>query len=116
MRDGGVASRWKSAVGALEILERDSELLQIVLARHPPRRLPRCLHGRQQQRDENADDRDDNEQFNQVEPPAAISPESGPRAAALHCHDAISMKDGLAPPPSLATRLSMSSDAFSGRR
>ena len=54
-------------------MERDAELLQVVLALQPPRRFPRRLHGRQQQRDQDPDDRNDNEQFNQVEPAETAS-------------------------------------------
>lgn len=44
-------------------VQTQAELLQVIGARHPPRRFPRGLHGRQQQRDEDADDRDHHQQF-----------------------------------------------------
>jgi hypothetical protein len=41
------------------------QLMQIVLTRRLARRFARGLHGRQQQRNENADDGDDDEQFDE---------------------------------------------------
>jgi len=41
------------------------ELLHVVRALHPSRRLSCRLHGRKQQRDQDADDRDDHEQFHE---------------------------------------------------
>ena len=44
-----------------------AELLEVVLALRPPGRFSRRLHGRQQQPDEDADDRDDHQEFDQGE-------------------------------------------------
>ena len=48
----------------VEELKREAYLLNIVLASSPPRRFPRGLNGRQQQRDQDADDRDHHQKFN----------------------------------------------------
>ncbi len=52
------AMREMGAVGAQIIVQCQSHLLQIVAALHAPRRLPRQLHRRQQQGNQNADDGD----------------------------------------------------------
>jgi hypothetical protein len=64
-------------------VQRDADLPEIVRALHTPRRLPRRLHGGQQEPDQDADDRDDNEQLNQREPAAT-------------CHGAISKQPACA--------------------
>ena len=43
------------------------ELPEVVLALRPPARFPRRLHGRQQQPDKDADNRDDHQEFHQGE-------------------------------------------------
>ena len=50
--------RRQRAVDGLIVEDRQAELLQVVDALHPPRRLPRSLHGGQQQGDEHRNDRD----------------------------------------------------------
>jgi hypothetical protein len=47
------------------IVQRQPKLLEFVRATRPPGRLPGGLHGRQQQRDQNANDRNDHEQLYQ---------------------------------------------------
>jgi hypothetical protein len=48
-------------------MQRQPHLLQVVAALHPPRRLARRLHGRQQQRHQHPDDGDHHQQLNQRE-------------------------------------------------
>jgi hypothetical protein len=45
------------------VVERDANLVQLVLAARPARRFASSLHGRQQQRDKYADDRDYHQQL-----------------------------------------------------
>jgi hypothetical protein len=45
----------------------EGHLLQVILALDPPRRLARRLHGRQQQRDQDADDGDYDQKFDKGE-------------------------------------------------
>jgi hypothetical protein len=47
---------------------RRGQLPLVAGALHPPRRLPRVLEHRKQQRDEEGDNRDYHEQFNEAEP------------------------------------------------
>ena len=61
----GQSAWWKHAVGVFIIMNRQADLLEIVLALQPSRRLARRLHGRQQQGDENADDGDDHQKLNE---------------------------------------------------
>ena len=61
------------AVGALEVVQPEAELLQVVLALHPGRRLPHLLHGGEQQADQDGDDGDHHQQFDQGEPGAGRS-------------------------------------------
>jgi hypothetical protein len=42
-------------------------LFEIVGTLQPPRRLPRCLYGRKQQGNQDADDRDDDQKFHKRE-------------------------------------------------
>lgn len=49
------------------IVQPQSHLLQAVLAFGPSRRFSRLLDGRKQQGDQNAEDRDDDEKFNERE-------------------------------------------------
>ena len=67
----------ENAVGAVVGHQRQSQLLEIVAALRPPGGLPSGLNGRQQQRDQNADDGDDHQQLDQGKTA------SGPRRAAV---------------------------------
>ena len=49
------------------VLGREGELLQIIDALNPPRRLARRLNGGKQQGNQNGDDRDDHEKLDQRE-------------------------------------------------
>jgi hypothetical protein len=60
-------------------VEAKSELFEVVAALHPTGGLARRLHRRQQQRNENADDRNDHQQLDQSE---GRSP--GPRKCTVH--------------------------------
>jgi hypothetical protein len=51
------------------VVQRQSELMQVVLARCPPRRLPRLLHCGQEQRNQDRNDCDHDQQLNQRERP-----------------------------------------------
>src|SRR6185437_14641684 len=57
----------------VEVVQPKPELLQVVLALRPRRRLADFLHGRQEQADQNGDDRDYHQQFDQREPSLATS-------------------------------------------
>ncbi len=52
-------------------MERQTDLLQIILALQPRRRLAHLLDGGHEQRDQNRDDGDDDEQFDEREGGAA---------------------------------------------
>ena len=52
------------------VLKRQPELLEVVLALHPPGRFAGSLHRRQEQCHQDADDGDDDEQLNQRKPTA----------------------------------------------
>ena len=49
------------------VVHRQADLLEVVDALHAPGRLPRRLHGGQEQRDQDRDDRDHDQQFDQRE-------------------------------------------------
>ena len=51
----------------LIIVNRQAHLFEVVAALRAPRRFPRLLHGRQQQRDQDGDNRDDDQQFDEGE-------------------------------------------------
>jgi len=51
----------------MQFLNGQPALLEIVATLHAPRRLARRLHGGQQQRHQDADHRDDDQQFHQRE-------------------------------------------------
>ena len=55
----------QGAVGRVVVVQCQPDLLEVVAALHAPRRLPRRLHRRQQQGDENANDGDDHKQLDQ---------------------------------------------------
>jgi len=52
-------------LGLLVLREGQGDLFQVVLALRPPCAFPGRLHCRQQEGDQDADDRDDHQQFNQ---------------------------------------------------
>ena len=65
-------------VGVVEQVQRGEELLHVVLALGPSRRLTRGLHGGQQQRDQDANNGDHDQQFHQRKagrppPPASFA-------------------------------------------
>jgi hypothetical protein len=64
------------------VVNREADLLQVVAALRPPRRLPRCLHCRQQQGHQDANNRNDNQQLNESKATPAAA--SGPSLAAIH--------------------------------
>ena len=51
----------------LVVVQSQADLLEVVGALDPPRRLSRRLHGGEQKGDQDGDDRDDDEQFDQGE-------------------------------------------------
>src|SRR5205085_12350398 len=57
----------EATVGVVEAVQRQADLLQIVLAAGALRRLADLLHGRQQQSDQHRNDGDDDEQLDQRE-------------------------------------------------
>ena len=56
-------ARRKRSVLSGEVVQGDADLLEIVAALHSPGSLASGLHGRKQQRDQDADDRDDHKQL-----------------------------------------------------
>ena len=56
-----------AVVGVVVVVRGQGDLLEIVRALHPPRRLAGRLHGGQQQCDQDADDGDDHEQLDERE-------------------------------------------------
>ena len=68
-RSGGVPddARRKAAMRSFVIVQRQTKLLKVVLAARAAGGFAGRLHGRQQQRDKNADDGDHNEQLNKRE-------------------------------------------------
>ena len=65
--DGGVTGRRKLPIGGLVIVNRQSQLLEVVGARHSVRCLAHFLHRRHQQADQDGDDGDDDKQLNEGE-------------------------------------------------
>ena len=60
------------------VVQREANLLEIIDALSPPRRLAGRLHRRQQQRDQDSDDGDDDQKLNQGETTSAhVDPRSG---------------------------------------
>ena len=55
----------KETLGLFVVQASERKLFEIVGALQTPGRLTRRLHSRQQQRDQDADDRNDHEQFDQ---------------------------------------------------
>ena len=61
------------AVPVVEVLHHaQADLVEMALAVHPPRRLPRPLHRREQERDQYRDNNDDDQQFDQREGTAPV--------------------------------------------
>jgi hypothetical protein len=57
-------------VRVVKLVQGQADLLEIVLALRAATRLPRSLHRRQQERDENANDRDHHQQLHERKPMA----------------------------------------------
>ena len=55
-------------MGVVVVMQPESELLEMVLALAPPRGLPRLLHSRQQQCNQDSDDRNDDQKLDEREP------------------------------------------------
>jgi len=55
----------EDSVGAFVIHQREADLLHVVGAARAAGCFPRLLHGRQQQRDQNADDCDNHQKFDE---------------------------------------------------
>jgi hypothetical protein len=53
------------AIRVVESVKCQADLLEMIAALHAPCSFPRGLNRRQQQRNENADDRENNQQFDQ---------------------------------------------------
>ncbi len=64
---GAIAGGREHAILRLVVHDRQADLLHVIHALGTVRRFPCRLHGGQQQRDENADDRDHDQQLNQRE-------------------------------------------------
>jgi hypothetical protein len=60
-------ARRQAALGVVVVVHRQADLLQVVGALGAPGGLAGTLHGRQEQGDEHADDRDDHQQLDQGE-------------------------------------------------
>ena len=78
--EGGNVARRELAMPVMEALEREADLLEVVLALGPRARLPGGLYGRQQETDKRADDRDHDQQFDERERPRR------PRSPSDECH------------------------------
>lgn len=63
-----------------------TNLLEIVLALCPTGGLPSLLHGREQKRHQNRDNGNDNEEFDEREPPSL---HKIPRFQLIHLHDSL---------------------------
>ena len=63
----------EAAVRRFVIVKGQTNLLEIVFALTPTRRFASLLHGRQEQRDQDGDNRDDHEQFNQSETTSTLT-------------------------------------------
>lgn len=51
-----------------EVMNRKSKLLEVIRALHPTRRFARCLNGRKQKPDQDANDCDNDEELNERKP------------------------------------------------
>lgn len=65
---GSLASRRQPRIGALVVVNGQSDLFEVVLALSPSSCLPGLLDRRKQQGDQDGNDGDDDEEFNQCEP------------------------------------------------
>ena len=63
--DADLRAHREAAVGAFEAVQRETDLLEIVLAGAAGGGFAHLLHGRQEQADEHRDNRDHDEQFNE---------------------------------------------------
>jgi hypothetical protein len=54
-------------VGVVVVVDGNPNLLEIVFALHAPSRFPGLLNGREQNRHEDGDDRDDDQEFDERE-------------------------------------------------
>src|SRR3954451_20598227 len=63
----------EKSVRALVVVDGEPDLLQVVHALRPPRRLASRLHGGEEQRDQAADDREDYKQLDERERPTPVS-------------------------------------------
>ena len=77
------------AVPVVEVLhDPEPDLVEMTLAVHPPGRLPRVLHGRQQQADQDPDDRDDDQELDQREARADAAVHGGElQESSCACYD-----------------------------
>src|SRR5262245_2598004 len=58
---------WECVVNVVVVVNRESQLLEVVLTLDSSCRLASCLDGRQEQRNQNTDDRNDDQQLDQRE-------------------------------------------------
>jgi len=70
-------ARRKALFPVMVVLDRQPNLLQVVLALRPSRGLPRSLHGRQEQSDQACDNGDHNQEFDQRETVCQMTPNKG---------------------------------------
>ena len=57
--------RWQTTIGGFEVMDRQSQLTNIVAALHTPRRFTSRLNGWQQQSHQDADDRNNDQQLDE---------------------------------------------------
>src|SRR5262249_6518175 len=65
---GPARLRRQRGVGRFIVVDRQPQLLQVVLTLRSPRGFPRLLHGRQQQRDQDRNDGDHHQKFDERKP------------------------------------------------
>ena len=65
--DAAADAHREDVVDDVVVVQGEADLLEVVDALRPPRRLPRRLNRRQQQGDQDGNDRDDDQQFDQSE-------------------------------------------------
>jgi catechol 2,3-dioxygenase-like lactoylglutathione lyase family enzyme len=81
----------KRVVDVVVVVQGQTHLLEVVAALGPAGRLPRLLHRRQQQGDQDRDDRDHHQQFDQREPVSrGFSTSTGLRTD--HCWNSFSQR------------------------
>jgi hypothetical protein len=66
----------------VKVVDRQANLLEVVLSAHPVGRAASTLHSRQEQRDKHTDDRDDDEQFDERKGDRRRDPPAGPTRSA----------------------------------